>query len=170
MRRMLLVVAVLALLCGTAGCAQSARHDFTLSAGKLLLDNTDSLMALTLEADTSTKAKAAQDEKRLDDALMLEIEILAKKQFTDDATRQAAILAIVQKYKTSVVEVAADIANVTDRTRRVQGFTDQNREAILGILEVEARTWANSASYEDLMNKAIVGNLMQLLTPKGGVK
>jgi len=95
---------------------------------------------------------------------------LAKKQFTDDAARQAAILTIVQKYKTSVVEVKADVDAATDRANRVQGFAAANQEAILGLLALEARSWANTASYEDLVNKAIVGTFTDLLKPKASAK
>ena len=170
MRSILLVVMTLLLLCGMAGCAQSARHDYVLSMGKMVLDNNDGMLTLGLEAATSAKAKAAQDEKRLDDALMREIDALAKKQFTDDAARQAAILTIVQKYKTSVVEVKADVDAATDRANRVQGFAAANQEAILGLLALEARSWANTASYEDLVNKAIVGTFTDLLKPKASAK
>lgn len=161
------VCLVLLLLPLAGGCAQSARHDFNLAQGKLQLDNATAIEELSIQADTSTKAKAAQDAKRLDDALMLEIEILAKKQFTDDTARQAAILALVQKYKTSVVEVNADIANVSERTRRIQELVAQIKEAAIGMLEVDAQNWANTASQQDLIHKAIVGNLLQLFTPKG---
>lgn len=168
--RYLLTVFLVLVMCGTVGCAQSARHDYVLSMGKLVLDNTDGLLTLGQESATSAKAKAAQDEARLDAALMLEIETLAKKQFADDAARQAAILAVVQKYKASVVEVNADRENAADRLQRVQGFTTANQEAILGLLTLEARTWANNASFEDLVNKAVVGQFMGLITPKAGAK
>lgn len=172
--RYLAVVCLVLLMCSMAGCAQSARHDYVLSMGKLVMDNNDGMLTLGLEAATSAKAKAAQDEKRLDDALMLEIDALAQKTFETPAARQAAVLALVQKYKTSVVEVKADVDIATDRAARVKEFAAANQEAVLGLLALEARTWANGASTEDLVNKAITGLFTEiLLKPKaatGGAK
>jgi hypothetical protein len=156
----ILFCAALALV---AGCAQSARHDYITQAATDSLVQQDALATLGGEAAASAKAKADQDQARLDKALMLDIEALARQTFATDPERQAAILALVQKYRTSAVAVAQDIEIAADRQRRVVELTDATKEALAGIAVIEARTWANWASREDLINKAIVGRLLDLL-------
>lgn len=157
---------LLLLLPLVAGCAQSARHDFITQAVTDSLVQQDALVTLGGEAAASAKAKADQDQTRLDKALMLDIEALAKQTFATDAERQAAILALVQKYRTSAVAVAEDIETAADRQRRVVELTDATKEALAGIAVIEARTWANFAAREDLVNKAVVGKLLDLLKGK----
>jgi hypothetical protein len=159
MKRLLPMLAVIVL----AGCATGARHEYLTQAVTDSLVHQDALLALGAEAETSARAKADQDQARLDNALMLDIEAVAKQTFATDAERQAAILALVQKYRASAVAVSQDLEIAADRQRRVVDLTDATREALAGILEIEARTGANWASRQDLVNKAVVGRLLDLL-------
>ena len=127
------------------------------------IQNMESIDTLASEATTSGKAKAAQDMARLDNALMLEIEALAKRTFATDAERQAAVLALVQKYKASVIEVNADLDALQGRDKNVKELTDATKEALAGILEVEARSWALWAQREDLLSRAVTGKILDLL-------
>lgn len=157
-------------LLALAGCAQSARHDYILEGLTFSIQNMESIDTLASEATTSGKAKAAQDMARLDNALMLEIEALAKRTFATDAERQAAVLALVQKYKASVIEVNADLDALQGRDKNVKELTDATKEALAGILEVEARSWALWAQREDLLSRAVTGKILDLLKLKGGTK
>jgi len=167
MKRVLLFC-VVGVLVVCAGCAQGARHDFITQAVSDSLIHQDGLVTLGAEAEQGAKAKADQDQSRLDAALMLDIEALAKQSFASDADRQAAILTLVQKYRTSAVAVSQDVAAAADRQRRVVELTDATKEALSAVLAVETQTWLNWASREDLIHKATVGQIMTLL--KGGTK
>jgi hypothetical protein len=163
---LLFLLPVLAL----GGCAQGARHDYFLGGLTFAIQNQESIDTLTGEALTSGKAKVAQDMARLDNALMLEIEALAKRTFATDAERQAAVLALVQKYKASVIEVEADAEALQGRDRNVKELTDATKEALAGMLEIEARSWALWAQREDLLSRAVTGKILDLLKLKGGTK
>ena len=145
------------------GCATAARHEYITQAVTDSLLHQDALATLGSEAEASARAKADQDQARLDKALMLDVETLAKQTFATDAERQAAILALVQKYRASALAITQDLEIAGDRQRRVLDLTDATREALAGILEIEARTWANGASRQELLDKAVVGRLLDLL-------
>jgi len=163
-------VLLLFLLPCLAGCATEARHDYTIEACNLVLANSDSMQALALDYSTGARAKALQDLKRLDDALMLQIEKIAKTTYTDDKARQAAILEAMTTYKTDVGAVEADKERVRDRDGRFRELVDATKEAAAGLLVVEARTWANKATATDIIDKAILGKVLSTMQTKGGGK
>ena len=154
------------------GCATEARHEYTLAGCNLVLSNADSMQALGLDYSSGAGAKAFQDLKRLDDALMLAIERIAKATYADDAARQADILKAMVTYKTDVAAIETDKDRLRDRDARFKELVDATREAAAGLLMVEARSWANKAALSDLYEKAIVGKLFSLapVPAKGGGK
>lgn len=161
---LLLVVPLLGM-----GCTTQARHEYTVEACNLVLTNTDSMQTLALDYSTAAAAKALQDLKRLDDALMLAVERIAKTVYADDAARQADILKAMVAYKTDVAAVETDRERVRDRDGRFKELADATKEAAAGVLLVEARSWANKAALGELVDKAVVGKVLQLM-PTGGAK
>lgn len=165
------------LACG--GCATEARHGYTNEACNQILSNSDSMQALALDYSTGAGAKALADLKRLDDALMLKIEIIAKTAYADDKARQAAILEAMTTYKTDVAAVETDKTRVRDRDGKFRELVDATKEAAAGLLMVEARTWANKAVATDVYDAAVIGRLFKLAPkpatpsvtgPTGGAK
>ena len=165
------------LACG--GCATEARHGYTNEACNQILSNSDSMQTLALDYSTGAGAKALADLKRLDDALMLKIEIIAKATYTDDKARQAAILEAMTTYKTDVATVETDKSRVRDRDGKFRELVDATKEAAAGLLMVEARSWANKALATELYEAAVVGKFFNLapkpastaaLAPNGGAK
>jgi len=167
MRKAVLLV-VLASAVVLAGCAQEARHEYLTSAIQQALLSTDSLQGMASEYSDAAKAKAAQDLERQDNALMLKIKILSKAQYADDKALEAAILEAMQKYKTSVVAVETDLDTLRERDADFADVTDLVREALSGVLAVEAKSWANYAARADLINEAVVGRVVKALS--GGAK
>jgi len=150
------------------GCAQGARHEYLTAGLQQALLNTDSLQAMAVEYSDAAKAKAAQDLERQDNALMLKIKTLSKAQYADDAALEAAILEAMVKYKTSVVAVELDLDTLRKRDVDFVDVADLTREALAGVLAVEAKSWANYASRMDLINEAVVGRVVKALS--GGAK
>jgi hypothetical protein len=163
----LLLVCLLPFL---SGCATEARHEYTIEACNLVLGNADSMQVLALDYSTGAGAKALQDLKRLDDALMLQIEKIAKTTYTDDKARQAAILEAMTTYKTDVGAVETDKERVRDRDGRFRELVDATKQAAAGLLVVEARTWANKAMATEIIEKAILGKVLSTIQTKGGGK
>lgn len=185
----LMLVLVIPLLCLVVGCASAERHEHFIAATKVILDAQAQLATANAEYSTSAKAKAAMDEKRLDDALMLEIpqivlrvespdkELITKYDKNGDGTldgaeKQAAsqglILAAMVSYKTSMAAIRTDLDNVAERDGKVEKLIAAAVEAAAQMATVEARAWANSAQWEMLKDKAVVGALVPLISKESG--
>ena len=145
------------------GCATAERHAFTLTAVEVGLTAQEQILVACGEWETGLVAKAAQDEKRIEDALMLKMEQIATEAKTgklpDPVSIQAAIVKAMTKYRESRDAIDSDRANGQERDTLVRGLVADTVEALQGLLEVETEAWALALSKQELARRAILAEV-----------
>jgi hypothetical protein len=148
----------------------------------------DELQKAAIDYSLSSKAKAEQDQKRLDDALVLRMSQIAGQVANptpEDVTKydtnadgvlnlvekqemaNTLILEAMGKYKASCDSIRADLAVLDDRDRQVGETINHTKETLSDMLTLEIRRSLNSEQRQTLIDKALTSDFLKTILPSG---
>lgn len=163
------------LLTGCMGGGHDAMMDLVAAGLETIPEMRDGID----EYSTAARMKAGQDQERIDNALMLKIEMLILKGEADgfDVTgedgevdpektkvaRQMAIAEAMTKYDDSRMVIVTDLTNLAGRDKEMQDRADLLEEVLIAIGAIESERGLLAAERAELIRKAREAEWLRLL-------